>query len=400
MSERILILKSGLCAWAKCFFCGYGRIPGKTPCFENLKKEFDSFSDSLSGTDTIKVFGSGSFLDEKQVPREARRYFIEKCMDKGVRNLTVESRPEFINRGVLNEFRGINLTVAIGLEVADDASLDKIDKGFHLHDFEKAVDVIHSCSSKVRTYLLVNLPFVKEDILDKSVAYALKHSDSIVLINLLPHGNTMLFNMWLRGEWNFLSRAEFLYVTEKWKTHPKIELDPETFRFIPKFPKEIRKQLNGVGEEFLTHPHFEVWQDYLKRWYQPPKEKDILLFLPCSYRKPYSESKTHRKIIEGLKTLEGYPKIHQVMISNAGLVPREFEDYYPFNAYDWDESLETEEIKDRYIEVTAERIKGYLKAHRTCYKKMFHLLRDETESLKALNRVCEELEDKCGRLQI
>ncbi|MEA3254811.1 MAG: DUF5591 domain-containing protein [Candidatus Altiarchaeota archaeon] len=400
MSERILILKSGGCAWAKCFFCGYGRIPGKKPCFENLRKEFDPFFSSLSKVDTVKVFGSGSFLDEKQVPSEARRYFIEKCREGGVQNLIVESRPEFINEGVLKEFKGINLTVAIGLEVADDTVLDKISKGFHLQDFEKSIGIIHSCNCRVRTYLLVNLPFGGLDILDKSVAYALRYSDSIVLINLLPHGNTPLFKMWLRGEWNFLTKGEFLRVTKKWGSHPGIELDPETFRFIPKFPREIREGLNGVGEEFLTHPHFEVWQDYLERWYQPPRDKDVLLFLPCSYRKPYSESKTHRKIIGGLKTTGIYPRIHQVMLSNAGVVPREFEDYYPFNAYDWDESLETEEVKRRYIEVTLERIRKYLEAHGTCYKERFHLLKDESESFKALKKVCEELDVECDRLNI
>ena len=393
MSEKTLILKSGKCAWAKCFFCGYGRIPGKKPSFENLKREFDSFFDSLFGVDTIKVFGSGSFLDEKQVPREARMYFIERCKDKGITNLTIESRPEFIKEEILEEFKGIDLTVAIGLEIADDVILDKINKGFHLSDFENSAEIIHSCNGKVRTYLLVNLPFVEDlnESLDKSVDYALKFSDSIVLINLLPHGNTPLFRMWLRGEWNFLSRVEFFQLTKKWRSHPKIELDPETFKFIPKFPEEIRERLNGVGEEFLTHPHFEVWQDYLLRWYSPPRGKDILLLLPCSYRKPYSESRTHRRILMELKKLKIYPRIHQVMISNAGLVPREFENYYPFNSYNWDESLETEEIKRRYIEVTEGRIRDYLGAHKDNYKKIFCFLRYDSEGYKSLNKACVDL---------
>lgn len=100
-----------------------------------------------------------------------------------------------------------------------------------------------------------------------------------------------------------------------------------------------------------------------------------------------------------LKKLKIYPRIHQVMISNAGLVPREFENYYPFNSYNWDESLETEEIKRRYIEVTEGRIKDYLKAHGRCYKEIFHLLKEESESYKALKKVCGELDVKCERLE-
>jgi len=400
MPEKILVLKSGVCGWARCRFCGYGRMPGNEPTYPNLRKEFDSFFREVQAGDTVKVFGSGSFLDVKQVPKDARRYFIDKCNEKGVMKLTIESRPEYIKKEALDEFSGLDLTVAIGLEVADDKILDRISKGFHLKDYEEATSIIHSCNAKVRTYLLVNPPYVKDTgkSLDESVEYALKHSDSLVLINMLPHGNTPLYRMWLRGEWTYLSRDEFYKITEKWKNNPGIDLDVETFRFVPKFPRECRDPLKGVGEEYLTHPHFEVWQDYLQRWYRPPEEKDILLFLPCTYTKPYSQSQTHRGIVETLKKTETYPRIHQVLLSNTGIVPREFEDMYPFNAYDWDESLETEEIKERYIEVTKSRIKKYLSAHKDNYKRICCFLKYSSESYQALADACRELGMECKNL--
>ena len=400
MAEKVLVLKSGSCSWAKCCFCGYGRTPGKEPTPTNLKKDFDAFFNDVRTGDTVKVFGSGSFLDTKQVPLDARAYFIEKCRSIGIEKLFIESRPEYINETALKDFAGINLSVAIGLEVADDALLDKINKGFHLKDYEEASAKIRKCGAKVRTYLLVNPPYAKDikKILDRSVEYALIHSDTIVLINLLPHGNTPVFKMWLTGTWNFLSREEFYNLSDKWKDNPKVELDVETFRFIPKFPEQLKERLNGVGEAFLTHPHFEVWQDYLQRWYLPPKEKDILLFLPCSYQKPYSHSRTHQGIIETLHKTDKYPRIHQVMISNTGLVPREFEDCYPFNAYDWDESLETEEIKRRYIEVTKTRIKRYLTCHRNNYKTIVCFLKYSSESYQALEAACKDLGIECSNL--
>jgi len=161
MSEKVFLMKFGRCAWHQCLFCGYGRIKGKEPSIENLRKEFDSFFGRLEpDVDHIKVFGSGSFLDEKQIPPEGRRYFIQKCRESGIKKLTIESRPEFINGDVLKEFEGIELEVSIGLEIADDRILDKINKGFHLRDFEIASRLLHSHNARVRTYLLVNLPFV------------------------------------------------------------------------------------------------------------------------------------------------------------------------------------------------------------------------------------------------
>lgn len=400
MPEKILILKSGVCGWGRCIFCGYGRMPGAGPSREGLKKEFDGFFAGVSEGDTVKVFGSGSFLDGRQVPKEAREYFIECCRRKKAGKLHIESRPEYINQGILSEFAGLDVSVGIGLEIADDLLLEKIKKGFNLADYVKGAKTIHDAGFKVRTYLLVNPPYTEDarGTLDKSVEYALEHSDTIVLINLLPHGNTPIFRMWVSGEWNYLSREEFQNITDKWKDHPKIELDAETFRFIPKFPKEARESLKGVGEEYLTHPHYEVWQDYIRRWYRPPEERKILLFLPCSYAKPYSESATHKGIIKALKETGMRENIHEVMLSNAGVIPREFENLYPFNAYDWDERLETEETGERYMQVTEERIKKYLKAHKKNYKDVFCFLKYDSESCRALMQACESLGMECRNL--
>ncbi len=398
MSDAFLVLKSGSCSWGRCLFCGYGRIQGETLSLEGFREKLDGFFKSLdSGVDHVKVYGSGSFFDEKQVSGDLRAYFIERCQAEGIKKVTVESRPEFISRERIREFKGLELEVATGLEIASDEVLDKISKGFHLSDFEKAACLLHEEHALVRAYLLVNLPFVKNlgESLEESVNYALKYSDSIVLINLLPHGHTPLFRMWLSGTWCFLSREEFLNIAGRYESNPKIELDVETFRFVPLFPKELRDNLSGVGERYMTHPHFEVWQDYILRWYSPPAGKKTLLFLPCSYAKPYSRSRTHKGIINVLREHSG---IHEVMLSNAGVVPREFEDYYPFNSYDWDESKETGEIKQRYIEVTKERIRRYLKTHGSHYRGVFCFLDYESESFKALSGACDELSMECNNL--
>jgi predicted RNA-binding protein len=194
-----------------------------------------------------------------------------------------------------------------------------------------------------------------------------------------------------------MSRGEFRGLAGKWVGNPKVELDEETFRFVPKFPKQICGNLSGVGERYLTHPHFEVWQDYIRRWYEPPKGK-LLLFLPCSKTKPYSDSETHKRIADALKKAGAAGRVHEVMLSNAGIVPREFEDNYPFNAYDWDEREETPEIKRRYIEVTAERIRDYLRAHQQYYLGVGCYLKHDSESYTALTRACEEVGVECRNL--
>ncbi|OYT26913.1 MAG: hypothetical protein B6U97_02805 [Candidatus Altiarchaeales archaeon ex4484_96] len=68
MSEAVLVLKSGRCEWGKCLFCGYGRIQGDNPSSGVFQKKIDDFIQNLDiNVKQIKVFGSGSFFDEKQV---------------------------------------------------------------------------------------------------------------------------------------------------------------------------------------------------------------------------------------------------------------------------------------------------------------------------------------------
>ena len=390
MATKVLILSSGRCGWGQCLFCGWGKKTAAVDV-EALKRRVNY--ELIPELETLKVFSSGSFFDDRQFPPEFREWFAQKCRDMKIKEVIVESRPEFITEPNLEQFKGINLTVAIGLEVADDKILSKLKKGFEVADFEIAAQLIRMKGCMVRMYLLVNPPLVEDTqaTIDKSVEYALKWADSIVLINTFPHSESGIFDLWLEGKWSPLDQEQFGEIISKWADNPKIELDFENWAFVPKFPRHRQVFLNGVGEEFLTHRYYEIWQDYLVRLYRPPENRDILLFLPCAFGKPYSRSKLHRRIIRTLGDIPNSNRIHHVMISSPGVIPREFERYYPFAHYDWSEWDETPEIKKRYIEVTWKRIENFLRKHYSHYKKVFYYLRPDSESAEALKRACNNL---------
>ncbi|MEM4221967.1 MAG: DUF5591 domain-containing protein [archaeon] len=385
--EKRIILASGKCSWGKCFACGWGKIESELN-IEKLKKYLENLN--LKNVDSLKVFASGSFLDDAQFPREFRKWFAKFLKEKRVKKLTIESRPEYITDENLADFEGIELTVAIGLECANDEVLEKYEKGFTVEDFLKAVQTLKKNKCKVRTYLMVNMPFSTPQDLDKSVEFALNYSDSIVLINTFPHSKSKLFELWVKGKWKPYDKEQFFNAVEKWAKNPKIELDFENYVFIPKIPQEKQEKIVGASIKNLEHPYYNIWQDYFQRFYNPPKEKDILLFLPCAYKKPYRESETHKKIRETLKKVPCFPRIHRVVVSNPGVIPFEFSDYYPFNNYDWPEWEETLEIKKAYIETTKERVKKYLEKHSKHYKKMFAFLK-YTETWEAISKAAEEL---------
>lgn len=410
-AEKTIIVESGKCAWGKCIFCSFGKRGAGAADAELLKEKIDRALRNARGIHTLKFFNSGSFLDRRQIPEEAQDYLLGKCSESGIKELVVECRTEFVTEKNLEALKQIipaswkaferlttfkkagslKIIFALGLEAADNALLKKICKGMTLQDYERAAALLKKSGFGVRTYLMANLPFVADakKSLDASVKYALKHSDSVAIINTFAYGYSPLFEMWLRDEWHPLDKKEFDALVKKYRTNKKINIYFGDYVSYPRFPESMQKKLDGVGREYLLHPYFNVWQEYLARFYEIPEGKKYALFLPCSFRKPYSQSKTHREILRRLTGLRQYPLIHQVMISSPGIIPREFEAKYPFAHYDWNERLETQEIKKQYIEVTQKRIEEYLKSHG--YKKIFAYLKPSSESFIALCGACRAL---------
>ncbi|MFZ3077272.1 MAG: DUF5591 domain-containing protein [Candidatus Aenigmatarchaeota archaeon] len=403
MAEKTLLLNSGKCSWGKCFACGWGRLASPRLGIHELKKIVDDFfhENRNEKIGRLKIFASGSFLDDAQFPKAIRKYVAVKCAALGI-ELVVESRPEFITAGNLEDFKGAKLTVAIGLESGDDAVLKKYSKGFAAADYIKAANLLHENSFRLRTYLMVGLPFGSADSLKKSVELADKCGDEIVLINVFPHSLAPLYELWIRtqtkfaaepkssafrasGDWKPLDKEQFEEAIAPYKSNPKIETDFNNFSFVPRFSREKQEMIKGASEKELLHPHFEVWQDYICRFYETPKEKKTVLFLPCTFTKPYYNSKLHREIAK----IAGNKKdIHLVVLSSPGVIPYEFANKYPFNSYDWPEWEETPEIKKKYIEVTEKRIENYLRSHK--YEKYFCFLKP-SETFVALEKACNKL---------
>ncbi len=99
--------------------------------------------------------------------------------------------------------------------------------------------------------------------------------------------------------------------------------------------------------------------------YQAP-QSDVLLLLPCSARKPYSTSRSHRLFAEAIGSARRY--LHELILTSPlALVPRELEEAYPAASYDvpvtgrWDREerawlatcLEAYLKRNRYVRIVA-----------------------------------------------
>jgi len=395
-----IVLERGRCRWGKCYFCGWGRRV-KLASLDELRKIFLKSVSRRRDEDTLKIFCSGSFLDDVQFPPEFRRFCLEEAKRVGFAHVIVESRPEFITRERIEQLLEVevNLTVAIGLELADDnILLNYYQKGFRVEDYLRAVKLLRDLGVGVRTYVLVNGHPVlyhnrkfQREVLENTLKLVTEISDSVVVINAYPHEESNLLRDWIIGRWRPLRKDEFLEIIGEWSRHPKVEIDLSNFNFVPKIPRRMQQYIRGVGRDILLHPHFEVWQDFIVNYYEPPRDKEYLLFLPCTYRKPYYLSKTHRAILNVLRRHSWFNKLHLVVVSTPGVIPYEYHHMYPFTSYDWPEWEETEEVKRSYIEITYLRVRRFLEKHSEKYRKIFAYFHLESETLRAIEMAIRDL---------
>lgn len=85
----------------------------------------------------------------------------------------------------------------------------------------------------------------------------------------------------------------------------------------------------------LRRPDIQRYKDRINNTYRKPEHKRILLLLPCSAKKPYHISKTHKAFSSAIHTAQHDTLVHEVIVTSPlGMVPRELDVYYPANSYD------------------------------------------------------------------
>jgi archaeosine synthase alpha-subunit len=100
-------------------------------------------------------------------------------------------------------------------------------------------------------------------------------------------------------------------------------------------PRHRATPLPAMTFESLAMPEVEAFRAAVRDRYEPPRSARVLVLLPCSQRKPYKLSRSHRFFGRALDDSGLRPLVHEVMITSPlGLVPRELEETYPANQYD------------------------------------------------------------------
>jgi Queuine tRNA-ribosyltransferases, contain PUA domain len=85
----------------------------------------------------------------------------------------------------------------------------------------------------------------------------------------------------------------------------------------------------------LRRPDLKIYREKIKERYVKPEHKRVLLLLPCSAKKPYHISKSHKAFASAIHTGPHETLVHEVIVTSPlGIVPRELDIFYPANSYD------------------------------------------------------------------
>jgi archaeosine synthase len=116
------------------------------------------------------------------------------------------------------------------------------------------------------------------------------------------------------------------------------KVDKQLYPFIEEFTPTIGNvTLPLIGPESYNAPAIRRFREHLFERYQPPFKKKVVLLLPCSARKPYSDSKSHRRFSRVIQSSLGNARFNLaevILTSPLGVVPRELERIFPASRYD------------------------------------------------------------------
>lgn len=167
---------------------------------------------------------------------------------------------------------------------------------------------------------------------------------------ILNHNYFTLFNE-LKFVRNMIKKGDLRSLVEKRvKSNPVLtailrNLDMNYYSFFEeKTPVSSNNIIYANFKESMFRPEIKRFQQRVIERYKKPASAKILVLLPCSAKKPYSFSESHKWFIEKIQSSPNPNIVHELIITSPlGVVPRELELTYPASNYDipitgiWDE---------------------------------------------------------------
>lgn len=156
---------------------------------------------------------------------------------------------------------------------------------------------------------------------------------------------------------------------EIWTTQVLRYCDREFYDLMEPWTPLTGPPFSANSKESLWRPDIERYRRRIVERYLPPPSPQLLLLLPCSAKKPYSISSSHRLFRDAIRGSGVGSAVHEVIVTSPlGIVPRDLELVYPARQYDipvtghWDED-EKHLIRSMLLNLLQRRRYDHIVAH-------------------------------------
>lgn len=182
VSVATLLLTNRECPW-HCVYCDlWKNTTTETVPLGAIPGQIDYALSELTdpAIRQIKLYNAGSFFDPKAIPPEDFPAIAERV--RGFERVIVECHPALVGESAAR-FRDLlthhaprtTLEVAMGLEIADDAILAKLNKRMTLAMFRRAAEFLREHRIAMRAFIIVKPPFVRSE--DDALDFAKRSVD-------------------------------------------------------------------------------------------------------------------------------------------------------------------------------------------------------------------------------
>ena len=216
-----IVLSTIGCAHARsdsggCTMCSY-LLDGaqESPTSEQIVSQFKVALEELESKNpplSIKIYTSGSFLDDEEIHPTARSEILRIiAKDDRIREVVLESRPEYVTDEILSDIRAAlgdrRIEIGMGLESASDTIRTIcINKDFNLQKFIEALKTAKRFNIGIRAYVLLKPPLLTErdSLLDAISTIHEARAMGVTTVSLNPvnvQKNTLVEKLWARGNY-------------------------------------------------------------------------------------------------------------------------------------------------------------------------------------------------------
>lgn len=201
-----------------CTFCGekgagHESLDSSLHVKEQIRKNKDYIAKRYKAKKFIAYLQNFS---NTYMPLEQFKEVIDQCIDDGIVELAVSTRPDCIRDEYLtylkevSEKNDINISIELGLQTVNYHTLNKIHRGHTLAQFIDSVLRIHKYGFPICAHVILNLPWDDmEDCIECAKILTSLNVQQVKLHSLYIIKNTIMAKQYMEGEFQLIDCEEY-----------------------------------------------------------------------------------------------------------------------------------------------------------------------------------------------